>query len=278
MTSVEVEMSSKQSDFFFSEASRAIAPHAARWRRDALFLSLGDHLEIALPLATVILAARAAKLKCWEWEWAQENDHGAWRCRQTDSSDSHAQRLFPYCYIAPDGSEHFCSEVDAKRRAVDQSFELVKPIEEREQALMRTAVAAAIAKFDGQHVVVRDSLDESVASRSYVLTELLTQLTTDMVASTVQAWPVKDMALKAWVRAKGDVTAIAPTHAVHMRMLIYGYGYGAPHHSIEAERNVKGAAICIKGKPNARPEALSLSPAASTSSPPPFLGDSQRLS
>jgi hypothetical protein len=38
------DASSKQSDFFFSEASRAIAPHAARWRRDALFLSLGDHL------------------------------------------------------------------------------------------------------------------------------------------------------------------------------------------------------------------------------------------
>ena len=104
-------------------------------------------------------------------------------------------------------------------------------------------------------IAVRDSLDESVAPRKYELGQLLTQMTADMVPSAAHGWPIKDAALRAWVRAKGDVSALTEAQAQHMELLIYGYGYGAPHHQIEAERNVKGAAICIKGKPNARPEA-----------------------
>jgi hypothetical protein len=237
----------EQAEFFFKTASATLKPHAARWLKENVFLSLGDRKEIAVPLAKVLCAARDAQLPP-AWPWAEELGYEGWRLRGPLSG------LVSYIYIDPDEKEYI-DEQEAKS-AANRLFligDSVASVAERERRLMRDAVDAAIATHSGAVSVLCSTSNES---QEYALLPLLTHLTTQLDVTIVRQWPLPDAALKAWVNADGDTSKLSAANQERLQNFFNRYCYGFPSHNQRVERQVGGVGMMGRGKPKEGEDVL----------------------
>ena len=135
--------SRRQANFFFDTAIRTLAPHAKRFRREGVFLSLGDRVEIAVPLARVLIAAYKARPHGNVWRWAEQNNHAGWRYWQNTGRQASLLSQ-DYTYLSPDGRE-FTDERLAREHA-ESAAQVAISEDQRRQDTMRNAADAVIAQ------------------------------------------------------------------------------------------------------------------------------------
>ena len=94
-----------------------------------------------------------------------------------------------------------------------------------------------------------DEEAEVTPSRTYVLQELLTYLSSELRADIVREWPLpKDAVLKEWIAKGGDVGAMADLKAAEMRHFLNDWCYSFPSSTQRIERCVKRTSVLVRNK------------------------------
>ena len=243
----EVADSERQADFFFAVALKTLRAHSCCWRRDALFLSLGDRLPVALPLAAILIAAFTCELPGKPWRWAEENHHRGWRVREARGRQE--RQLYSVVFISPDGVELF-AETEARREA--QTRAIGPPDDGRRlHALMSQVVAAAIDEAEAA-IDEADDGHVTVDGRRYQLKDLLMGMTADLDVDVVKAWPLPITALRDWIEAGGVVEQLDYQSREQMRKFLDGLIYGMTASAQNTERHVKACREQTRGKKRQR--------------------------